>query len=102
MKTERDRLRAWIERIYRTEPEEIDCAALYDAIARFVELGVSGQDAASLLPLVQQHLDQCPNCYDLYDALKAVVEMEFTGCLMEVGPPWEQPDWRTWAPRGSR
>jgi hypothetical protein len=93
MKTEFDRLYGWLGNIYRTQPEEIDCSALYEALARFVDLRISGEDAARILPLVQQHLDQCPNCYDLYDALKAVAQKEVEGRLLEVSPPWEQPGW---------
>lgn len=93
MSTSVDRLLEWLHRIYTTQLEEIDCDTLHDALARFVDLEISGQDAARLLPLVRQHLDQCPNCDEIYEVLLAVTQLEAQGHLMDVPPPWEQPDW---------
>jgi len=93
MTPELQQLYQWIRRIYKTQPQEVDCDALYEVLAHFVDLKISGEDVARLLPLVQQHLDQCPNCYELYEALEAVVRTEVEGRLLEVSPPWVQPDW---------
>jgi predicted anti-sigma-YlaC factor YlaD len=79
-----DQLRWWLQRVYKTQDEEIDCAQLYDTIAQFVDMQVSGQDAAQILPLVQQHLDQCPDCHDLYESLRTMAELEAEGRLDEI------------------
>jgi predicted anti-sigma-YlaC factor YlaD len=79
-----DQFKQWLQRVYKTQDEEIDCQALYEGIAQFVDRQVSGEDAARILPLVRQHLDRCPECYDLYDALRAIAELEATGRLDEI------------------
>ncbi len=73
-----------LDKIYNTQDEEIDCGELYDAVARFVDMEISGADAAAILPLVHQHLGECPPCYDLYDALHAIAELEAEGRLDEI------------------
>ena len=79
-----------LSRIYHTQEEEIDCATLYETIAQFVDLELSGEDAALLLPLVHQHLDQCPNCHELYEALRLIAQMDAESKLAEVEPT---PEW---------
>jgi predicted anti-sigma-YlaC factor YlaD len=38
-------------------------------LPRYVDLELSGQEAAQLLPHVAQHLGQCPECNEVYQAL---------------------------------
>ncbi len=80
----KEEYREILNKIYNTEDEEIDCGAVYDAVARFVDMEISGADAAAMLPLVHQHLEECPPCYDLYDALHAIAELEAEGRLDEI------------------
>ncbi len=73
-----------IERILATEDEEIDCDQVFELIARYVDLEVSGEEVAELLPLVYQHLVQCDRCSDLHDTLYELSVMEEQGTLPEV------------------
>ena len=50
-----------------------ETAALLD---EYVELVVSRQDAASLMPLVEAHLRLCPECALEYDILVTILETE--------------------------
>jgi predicted anti-sigma-YlaC factor YlaD len=55
--------------ILTTRADEIDCEAAFEELDRFGELALSKQEAAELLPLVQQHLERCPDCREEFEAL---------------------------------
>ncbi len=86
----KEQLKRLLERIYNTREDEIDCGETYEALAEFVDMEISGREAADLLPLVHQHLDQCPPCYDLYDTLRAIAELEAEGRLDEIPANFEE------------
>lgn len=65
-----------IRRILATQEHEIDCGELYDVLAQFVDLELAGQQAASILPYVEPHLEQCPDCRELYETLREAAERE--------------------------
>jgi predicted anti-sigma-YlaC factor YlaD len=75
----RDRFEKWLRNIYETQDEEISCTECFDRVSRFVELEVSGQDAAANLPEVKQHLDQCSACRDEYETLRDLRRLEEEG-----------------------
>ena len=65
-----DRFTKWLRNIYATRDEEISCTECFDLVSAFVELEVSGQDAAAQMPLVKQHLEQCRACREEYETLR--------------------------------
>jgi hypothetical protein len=65
-----NRFEKWLRNIYETREEEISCTECFDLVSRFVELEVSGQDAATKMPELKQHLDQCGACRDEYESLR--------------------------------
>lgn len=65
-----DRFEGWLRNIYETREEEISCTECFELVSPFVELELSGQDAAAKIPQVKQHLDQCRACRDEYEALR--------------------------------
>jgi hypothetical protein len=75
----RDRFERWLRNIYETQDEEISCTECFDLVSRFVELEVSGQDAAAQMPQVKQHLNQCPACHAEYEALRDLRRLEDEG-----------------------
>jgi len=75
----RERFERWLKNIYETQDEEISCTECFDLVSRFVDLEVSGQDAASQLPQVKQHLNQCPACRAEYETLRDLVRLENQG-----------------------
>lgn len=79
-----DMFRHWIHSIFATQDEEIDCGQLFEALSQFVDMEISGEDAARLLPYVQQHLDICPECEDLFEALHEIAQLEAEDRLPEV------------------
>jgi len=81
---EREMFKRWIHNIFTTQDEEIDCGQLFEALSQFVDMEVSGKEAARLLPHVRQHLEQCPECAELYQALLEIVRLEAEDRLPEV------------------
>jgi hypothetical protein len=76
---QRKRFENWLKNIYETQDEEISCTECFDLVSRFVELEVSGRDAAAELPLVHGHLSQCRACREEYEALRDLVRLENEG-----------------------
>lgn len=54
--------------------EEMSCDQMFTQLDEFVELEVKSRDAAKLMPLIQEHIDMCPECCDEYQALLTVLE----------------------------
>jgi hypothetical protein len=77
----RDRFERWLRNIYETQDQEISCTECFDLVSGFVELEVSGQAAATNMPQVRQHLNQCQACRDEYEALRDLRELEEKGGL---------------------
>ena len=53
-----------------TRADEIDCQEFFEQMDRFVELGLAQDDAASLMPLMQDHIERCGDCREEYEALQ--------------------------------
>ena len=58
----------------RVREEEMSCKEMYEQLDEFVEHEVNTHEAATLMPLIQEHLDMCPECCDEYEALLTVLE----------------------------
>jgi len=54
--------------------EEASCDEIYAKIDEYVEREVDNKDAAQLMPVIREHLDQCPDCCEEYEALLDVLE----------------------------
>ena len=78
MKLSSEVVQKMMEAVKMTREHELDCGHCYDEIDQFVELELSGKNAADAMPLVQAHLDICVACREEYqallDALKAVID----------------------------
>jgi hypothetical protein len=59
----------FLRSIFATEEAELLCTEFFTLLPRYVDLELSGQNAAQLLPQVQHHFGQCPECYEVYQAL---------------------------------
>lgn len=63
-----------LQMVANTDEVEISCDELFELLDRYVEVEVSGEDAAVLLPLVKKHLDRCMDCHEEYEALLRIVQ----------------------------
>ena len=57
------------------EPE-LGCDACFDELDRYVELGLAGEDADSIVPGMRPHLRGCPACREEYESLRALLAAE--------------------------
>lgn len=69
----------------RTREEEIGCDECFERLELFVEMELSGLDAASAMPLVEDHLDKCGDCREEFEALLEALREEGRG---PVGRMW--------------
>ena len=78
-----DDLDKLVRMVAETREEEIGCEECLEQLDRFVEMRLSGLDAAQAMPLVQDHLDKCGDCREefemLLEALRATEGSEPVG-----------------------
>jgi hypothetical protein len=67
----REMLQGLARGIATTHPDEIDCDECFQKFDEFVEMTLTGKDAAEVMPLVQDHLDRCGDCREEFEALLA-------------------------------
>lgn len=76
-----DRFERWLQNIYHTRDQEISCSECFDSVSHFVDVELSGEDAASKMPQVKHHLDQCRACREEYETLRDLKRLENEGNL---------------------
>ena len=69
MKLTLDMLRRIVRASVRTRPDEIGCDDCFEQLDRFAELRLAGKSTAAALPLVEAHLEVCPDCQEEFEAL---------------------------------
>ncbi len=84
MTLKRNRFEHWLQTIFHTQDEEISCSECLALVSRYVDVELSGEDAASQMPAVKQHLDQCPTCREEYETLRDLQQLENKGDLPSV------------------
>ncbi len=60
--------------VERTQVVEYSCDQTHELLDQFAEAVARGQDAAQLMPLVQHHLDMCPDCREEFEALMRILQ----------------------------
>jgi predicted anti-sigma-YlaC factor YlaD len=74
-----NRFDKWLKNIFETEEHELSCSECFDSVSRYVDLELTGEDAARQMPEVKQHLGQCPACHAEYEVLHELRQMEDEG-----------------------
>jgi hypothetical protein len=59
--------------VERTRDVELSCDEVHRLIDQFAELTLRGENAAELMPLIQRHLDLCPDCREEFEGLMRVL-----------------------------
>jgi hypothetical protein len=62
-----------LERFLDTDPRDVGCDRAREILSVYVELVLSGHDAAERYPGVAAHLGACGPCGDDFDGLLAIV-----------------------------
>jgi hypothetical protein len=65
-----------LEMITHTRDRELLCDEVHALIDQFAEMKLRGEDPTQLMPLVQQHLDMCPDCREEYEALLQALRID--------------------------
>lgn len=65
-----------LNKLIISEEGEISCDDVYKVLAEFTEMQQRGEDVAHLMPLVQKHLDMCPDCKEEHEALIQAINSE--------------------------
>ena len=78
MKLSREDINKMMEVVKKTREHELTCGHCYDELDLFIEMELSGKNAAEVMPLVKDHLDRCGACREEYEtlleALRAIIE----------------------------
>jgi len=56
-----------------TQDVEYSCDDVHRVLDQFAEAVIRGEDVRQLMPLVQRHLDMCPDCREEFEALMRVL-----------------------------
>jgi hypothetical protein len=80
----RDRFEQWLKNIHQTQEHEISCSECFDLSSHFVDVELSGEDAAGRMIPLRQHLDQCAACREEYETLRDLRRLEKEGQLPSV------------------
>jgi len=62
-----------LQKLQQTEEIELTCDEVFAMLDEYTEMAIKGEDVASLMPLVRQHLVMCPDCRDEYEALERIL-----------------------------
>jgi hypothetical protein len=62
-----------VRMIDQTREVEVDCDAVYALLDQYAEMVARGEDPTSLMPLVQQHLELCPDCREELEGLLQIL-----------------------------
>ena len=69
MEPTREQLAALARELASTAPEEIDCEAVLERVAAYLEAKESDVALTPELEMVRQHLEICPACLEEFQAL---------------------------------
>jgi hypothetical protein len=67
-------LSAMVTMVAKTQAQELSCDEAYALLDVFADRVSRGEDAAALMPLVQHHLEMCPDCREEFTALLRAIE----------------------------
>lgn len=75
---------AWLKRVLETQDDEISCTECQDLVSEYVNIELETGNAAAQIPQLAYHLDQCPACWESYQVLRKLAQLEAHGGLPEV------------------
>ena len=70
---ERPELEQALDRLLGPGAPELGCDECFDQLDGYVELEVTGADAAAAMPALAAHLVGCPACREEHESLRALV-----------------------------
>ena len=65
-----------LRKLAMTDEQDFSCDDVHEVLDQFNEMKMRGEDVAQLMPLVQKHLDLCPDCREEHEVLIKALEIE--------------------------
>ena len=63
-----------IQMVENTQEVEFSCEDVYNILDQYTELVYRRDDSAELMPLVEHHIEICPDCREEFEALLRILE----------------------------
>ena len=63
-----------IRMIENTQDIELSCDDVYQLLDQYTEVVAQGNDSKELMPLVEHHIDICPDCREEFEALLRILQ----------------------------
>ena len=73
LRIDKDKFQQMLKVIEQTRPDELSCDEIANLLCQFSEVVQAGGNAASLMPLIEHHLQICPDCREEFEALMRVL-----------------------------
>jgi hypothetical protein len=67
-------LQKLMQMVENTQEVEFSCDEVFDILDQYTELVYRGEDAAELMPLVEHHIEICPDCREEFESLLRILE----------------------------
>lgn len=74
MKLSTNILKQLVKSATNIHSDEIGCDDCFDRLNKFAELKLKGKSPEEAMPLVQEHLQRCPECREEYEALMEALQ----------------------------
>lgn len=69
-----ENLKKLLQMIENTEEIELPCDDVYRILDQYTEVVARGENARELMPLVEHHIEICPDCREEFEALLRILE----------------------------
>jgi hypothetical protein len=76
--------RRLVRSVALTQDEEIDCTTCLEQVPAYVERDLAGSSAAEEMPALHVHLMQCGDCFEEYQVLRDLVELDASSGLPDA------------------
>ena len=65
-----EEFRKLIQMLEKTQEIEYSCDEVYNILDQYTELVYQSENAQELMPLVEHHIEICPDCREEFEALR--------------------------------
>lgn len=65
-----------LHKLEHLQENAYSCEETYALLDEYVELVMTDEEAAALMPLVKNHLDMCPDCREQYEILLHILDTD--------------------------
>ena len=69
-----EEFKKWIAMVEKTQEVEFSCEDVYRLLDQYTETINRGEDAQKLMPLVEHHIEICPDCREEFEALLRILQ----------------------------